>query len=158
MLDTFMPGATIDGAVSPAHLSEALSFIADIATSVGVARLPLEEAPAVFLISEVIAFVLISFGVWWKRGVKGFPPLSVSVFEAVFEGALISVPVHPLVLAIALWLPVLILSNVHVSIGEEIGTVAVPEACLPFALVPVSIEPYMHAISFSLAGLPLADV
>jgi hypothetical protein len=158
MLDTFMPGATIDGAVSPAHLTEALSFIADIATSVGVARLPFEEAPAVFLISEIITFVLISFGVWWKRGVKSFPPLSISVFEAVFEGALISVPVHPLVLAIALWLSVLILSNVHVAIGEEIGTVTVSEARLPFAFVPVSIEPDMHAISFGLARLPLADV
>lgn len=155
MLNTLMPCAPIDRAVSPVHLTKTLPLVLEIAAPVSVPRLPFEVTPAVFLIVKVISFILVGLSVGWERGVQRFPPFSLAMLETILESTLVGVSIHPFILSETFWLAVLILANVDVSIGEEISAVTMSETCLPLSLVPVPVEPDMHTVTLSLAGLPL---
>ena len=158
MLDSFVPGTPIHGAISPAHLSEPISLILYVSAPIRVPGLPLEVAPPVFLIIQIVALVLICLCIRRETRVECFPPLAMAVFETILEGTLVGVAIRPLVLTVTLRLTIQVLANVHIIIGEEVCAISMSEACLPLALVPVPIQPHVHAVALSLAGLPLSDV
>lgn len=92
-----MPSASIDRAISPPHLTKSLSFVVNITAAVGVAALPFEVAPAVFLIHIVISLIVVGAT---TLNFCFFLPFSVSMLKAVFKGALVSVAIDPFVLTV----------------------------------------------------------
>ena len=150
-----MPCTSVDRTVCPSHFTKSLSLIVNITASVGVATFPLKEAPAVFLIHIVITFVIVGSATFYLRLLL---PFTIAMLEPILESSLISVSIHPFVLSVSFRLPIWVLSNIHVTVGEEIRSVPVSEAWLPLSFISISIKPDMHAISISFATLPLTDV
>lgn len=155
MLHATMPSSPVYRSIGPAHLSEAFSLIVNVAAPISVPALPFEETPAVFLIEIIVTLVAVC-GLALPR--RFLLPFAVAMLEAISKGALVGVPIRPLVLSEALWLAQLVLTNVDISVGKEVRSISMAETCFPLALVPISIEPHVDPIALSLARLPLPYV
>ena len=103
----------------------------------------------------VIALIVVGAGTLTLRFLL---PLAVAVLETIVECPLVSIAVGPFVLTETLWLAIRVLPYVHVTVREEVCSVSVSKTRFPFSFISISVEPDVHAVSLSLAGLPLPYV
>ena len=136
------PFTLVNRAVFPIHFSIAVSLVILVDTLVEVTAFPGELAHAIFLVIYVAALVHITMLV-----VASLLPLSIAVLEAVFELSNVDTAILPFVLALALGFAHHVRPREAVAIGEDIRSLAVFQAILPLALVPVPVLPHVDAVA-----------
>jgi hypothetical protein len=142
MLYSFDPLSLVHTAISPAHLPVAVALILPVLPLVPVAARPREHPIPVLLVQAVVPLVLVGL-----RALAGFP-LALSMFHAILELANVKRPILPSILALAIRFPFLVVACVDVAIDEDVRTLAVLQAVLPFAFVAVTVLPDVHAVAF----------
>lgn len=153
VLNTMLPLSLVAAAISPVHLSVSVSFIVFVAAFVHVSTFPGESPKSVFLIVDVLSFIVVAVG-----RIRTFFPFTMSVFHSVFELAYIDGGVFPFVLARSTRLTIHILTYVRISVCKNVRSLTVLQTKLPLAFVSVTVFPLMHAIPISFALGPLAYV
>jgi len=112
VLHAISPLTLVHRTVGPMHLSVAVSPISLILALVLVARLPREHPFPMFHIILKVALILVTFLL------GSFLPFTESIFATIFELARVDRTISPLVLTLAGWLPLIILSHKTVAVLE----------------------------------------
>jgi len=106
LLDPVSPQPLVDAPINPVHFPVAMPFVLHVCPLVVVATLPNERALPVLPVEQVVALVGIALllvpllvYLWLLL------PLPFPVFEPSAEQSCVTVPIGPLVLPVALWLP-----------------------------------------------------
>jgi hypothetical protein len=81
-----------------------------------------------------------------------------AVFKTTDKLSSVVTAVFPFVLSEAFGLAINILTNEYVSVREEVRTITMSEALLPFSLVLIAISPDMDSVTISFRIVPLAYV
>ena len=134
-----------------------MALILLVVAHVAIAGLPLKNSMAMLLIILIHAFIGIALGVTVLICLL-LLPFAVALLQSILELAGVTATILPLVLSEALRLADRILTNIAVTIGEEVRTISVPQTFEPFAFVFVTVGEYVNSVSFCLSCLPLADV
>lgn len=153
MLLAHLPVALIITAVSPEHLSIAMSLVHVVAANIVVARRPVELALTVFHVIEIFARVTITF-----IGVLILLPLAFAVLHALSELAHINGLALPSVLPIAVGPPGDVKPRINIAILKVVGALTVLQRLDPFALILITVNPDVCAESPDLVLSPLTLV
>jgi hypothetical protein len=116
MLDAVLPHAHIGTSISPSHNTITMSLITCVGALIAVARLPLEDTLAIFFIVCVHAFIHVAAGHVPVLVSLPLLPFSMAMLEAVLELASIAASISPLILSIAVWFSMQVLSDIAVAV------------------------------------------
>lgn len=116
--------------VDPLHLSVSLALIVLEITAIDVSAGPLELAVPIFLVLFVFSFELVAEAFVFGTGIIIclFSPLAFPVLHAVSELSSVCVSILPCVLSEAVGVAVFILTDVYITVGEEVAAIAVTQA------------------------------
>lgn len=151
MLYPSLPHSFVVASITPIHFSEASSQIVLIVSFINVATRPAEDTIPMLLVRNILSFIFIAVSC-------PFLPHSLSLSQSVLESSLEIASVRPIVLAVAIGLPSLVLPFVEVAIRKLFSSLPMFETLFEVTLVPISVYPSMDAVAVSLAHPPLAHI
>jgi hypothetical protein len=153
VLNAVTPLSFVAGAISPVHLSVAMSFIRFVTAFVDVSTFPSELTEATFLIEFILTFICVAI-----LDIDLFTPATFAMFHSVFEVSHIVGAVFPLVLSEPVRFAELVLTGVDVTVGKYVCALSRFQAVGPLAFISVSIFPLMNSVSVSFGGSPLTYI
>jgi hypothetical protein len=153
MLDSSSPEASVSTSVSPNHFSLALSFIIVVLSNVSVTTFPFEYTLSVLFIILILSFISVTAVIGGL-----FLPFTVAVFETANKLTCVVATVCPFVLPEAFRFSINVLANKNITIREEIRSISISQAVLPFAFIFVAISPDMDTVTISFTIVPLANI
>ena len=146
VLDSAFPLTHVGGAIDPGHLAEAFALILVELALVDVPRFAPGKGPiTVFDIVYVLALIDISLWI-----ILLSEPLAWPVPHAPFELAFIERSINRYILAVSIELPIQVVTDVDIPIGEQLTAPSMLEAALPFSFVAVSVLMDINSVPFTL--------
>ena len=106
MLDALVPGAFVLTTIGPDHGALAASLVFYVFTFINITTGPLIITESVFLIVEIGTFVCVAALVF------GAAPLSLAVFDTVFEITYVNSSIFPKILTLSTWLTIIIFTSI----------------------------------------------
>ena len=144
MLDAPHPVTIVEALVCPPHLALSMSLVILKVTFITVPRGPGELSVTVLLVHVVLSLEdsLVAY--------LALRPLTLAMLQTVMKITDIHSSIRPLVLTFSFWPSIGIITNVHISVREVIGSLTLLHTVPPFALVLVSVGPDVDAIAMCL--------
>jgi hypothetical protein len=115
------PFTLVGAAVSPEHLTLAVSFVLDVVSSIDVARLPLENPVSVFHSHMESTLVFVGLRAWL------FAPFAMALLSAFDKVAGVRRSILPLISPTTVGLAVLVRPSKLVTVGKNVSALAMLE-------------------------------